>query len=58
MGLRPKLEEETDFGIGETLNSVHPLGVESPGLTASLALGDAVAERVVLVSWLSRNNFT
>lgn len=45
-GLRPKLEDTTDFVFMETLNSISCLGIESPGLTSSLAIGDNVARRV------------
>jgi len=45
-GIRPKLEGTTDFCFMETRNTLHCLGVESPGLTASLAIGQMIAEVV------------
>jgi L-2-hydroxyglutarate oxidase LhgO len=54
-GIRPKLsgpgEPPADFRIdlaasGARRQLVHLLGIESPGLTSALAIGDAVAERV------------
>ncbi|MCA9662539.1 MAG: FAD-dependent oxidoreductase, partial [Myxococcales bacterium] len=51
-GIRPKLrppceENERDFVIlEEPAGCVHLLGVESPGLTAALALAELVAERL------------
>lgn len=38
-GIRPKVEEE-DFSIYKKDGVVHLLGIESPGLTASLAIAD------------------
>lgn len=54
-GIRPKLHSPghpgADFVIEQTTGAtgarfVHLLGIESPGLTASLAIGDYVAERL------------
>jgi len=54
-GIRPKLsgpgEPPADFQIdlaasGARRQLVHLLGIESPGLTSALAIGDAVVERV------------
>lgn len=53
-GIRPKLRGETDFRILEqssrlqgTPSLIHLLGIESPGLTASLAIGEEVARRAL-----------
>jgi L-2-hydroxyglutarate oxidase LhgO len=48
-GVRPKLEGETDFVVlgrkhHGMRNVVHALGIESPGLTSSLALGKLLAD--------------
>ena len=49
-GIRPKLngpgEPAADFRIDTQAGLVNLLGIESPGLTASLALAQAVAERL------------
>ena len=52
-GLRPKLsgagESSADFGFfceREAPGMVHLLGIESPGLTSSLAIGDYVVENL------------
>ncbi len=50
IGVRPKLflngQANPDFLIHATNNSIHCLGIESPGLTASLALAEEIVESV------------
>ncbi|CAD7952558.1 unnamed protein product [Amoebophrya sp. A25] len=48
-GIRPKLKGTTDFTFIEERNAVHCLGIESPGLTSSLAIADEVCERSVKI---------
>ena len=47
-GVRPKIsgpgENAVDFAIRHIDGAVHLLGIESPGLTASLAIGAHVEE--------------
>eukprot|EP00392_Amoebophrya_sp_AT5.2_P012418 g12521.t1 len=49
VGIRPKLQGETDFKILSDTSgrSIHCLGIESPGLTSSLAIGEHVAKQVL-----------
>lgn len=55
-GIRPKTAPpgtESDFMINDMAedglsNAVHLFGIESPGLTASLAIGEAVAQKIKL----------
>jgi L-2-hydroxyglutarate oxidase LhgO len=42
-GVRPKIAETDDFLIARQGGMVHLLGIDSPGLTAALAIADAVA---------------
>lgn len=50
-GIRPKLfvqgKAHPDFWIHRTADAIHLLGIESPGLTASLALAEEVARLAV-----------
>lgn len=46
-GIRPKIgRSESDFSIVRTGRSIHLLGIESPGLTASLAISRHVARLI------------